>query len=295
MRPRTLALLVVGVLGVSSSAILIRLAEAPPLAVSFYRNALAASVLLPIALGTRGPEIRSLSPRQWRLMAISGAILALHFALWVPSLELTSVAASTVLVTTGPVWVAIIGAATLSERIGRRAAIGIGCTLAGAVVISGGDLGTSGGALVGDFLALGGAIAAAGYVLVGRAVRPHVSLVVYVAIVYTVAAGVLVVAMLVAGTPFTGFTPKVWLLFALMAAGPQLMGHTVFNYLLAEVEAWVVAVAVTAEPVGASLLAFLVLDEAPPALAVAGGALILAGIALAISSQGRRPIEIAPE
>jgi len=295
VRPRTLVLLAVGVLGVSSSAVLIRLADAPPLAVSFYRNALAALVLVPIALGTRGPELRSLSPRQWRLATASGAILALHFALWVPSLELTSVAASTVLVTTGPVWVAIIGAVTLSEHVGRRAAIGIALTLAGAVVISGGDLGTSSRAVLGDLLALGGAVAAAGYVLVGRSLRPHVSLVVYVAIVYSVAAAVLAVAMLAMGTPFTGFTSEVWLLFVLMAAGPQLLGHTVFNFLLAEVEAWVVAIAVTAEPVGASILAFLVLDEAPPALAVAGGVLILAGIALAVSSQARRSMEIAPD
>lgn len=296
MSPKHAVLLVVGVLAVSSSAILIRLADAPPLATSFYRNAMAAAVLLPLALLRHRREFRSLTGRQWRIALASGAMLALHFGLWVPSLDYTSVAASTVLVTTGPVWVALIGRFTIGERVSRRGAAGIGLCLVGALVISGGDLGTSGSAAFGDLLAVGGAIAAAGYVVAGRDLRARVSLLTYVGIVYTVAAVLLGVVMILAGTPFAGWDSRVWLLFALMTIGPQILGHTVFNYLLADVEAQVVAIAVTAEPVGASLLAMAFLAETPTVAELAGGALILGGIYVALAHGSRGDLaEVAPD
>lgn len=288
MRPRHLGLLVVGVLAVSSSSILVRLADAPPLAVSFYRCAMAAIVLVPMALARHGGELRGLSRRQWTVSLLSAAALAAHFALWIPSLQYTSVAASTVLVTSSPVWVALLGRMTLGERISRVAAGGIALSLAGAVVISGGDLGVSTRAVFGDLLALAGAIAAAAYVVAGRDLRQSVSLLSYTAIVYSGSAGMLAVAMLAVGTPFTGYSPRVWGLFVLMTLGPQFLGHTVFNYLLGHVEASVVAIAVTAEPVGASILAYLLFSEIPSSTAVAGGLLILVGIYVAISSQTRR-------
>ena len=283
-----------GVLAVSSSAILIRFADAPALAVGFYRNAMAAAVLLPLALWRHPGELHRLSRRQWGIALASGGLLALHFALWVPSLSYTSVAASTVLVTTTPIWVALIGAVTIGERVSRRGAAGIGLCLLGALVISGGDLGGGGRALFGDLLALGGAIAAAGYVLAGRDLRREVSLLTYVGIVYTVAAVLLGAAMLVVGTPFVGYPPKVWGLFALMTLVPQILGHTVFNYLLAEVQAQVVAISITAEPVGASLLALACFGEAPTGTELAGGVLILIGIYVAIAAQASR-FEVAPE
>lgn len=281
----------VGVLAVSFSAILIRLADAPPLAVAFYRNAMAASLLLPVVLARHRGEIRSLTRRQWGLAALAGALLAVHFATWIPSLDYTTVAASTVLVTTQPVWVALIGRVTLGERVVPRAAAGIGLSLAGAAVISGGDFGLSARAAFGDLLALAGAIAVAGYVLSGRSLRRHVSLLTYVGIAYTVCAGLLALAMLASRTPFTGFEPKTWGLFVLMALVPHILGHTVFNYLLAHVEAAVVAIAVMGEPVGASLLALVILGEVPPWATVAGSVLVLAGIYVAVAAQTRRVLE----
>jgi drug/metabolite transporter (DMT)-like permease len=292
--PRNAGLLALGVLAVSSSAILIRFADAPPLAVSFYRNALAAALLVPLALLRHPGELRSLSRRQWGIALLSGGLLAVHFALWVPSLSYTSVAASTVLVTTGPVWVALIGRVTIGERLTPRGMVGVGTCLLGALVISGGDLGGSGRALFGDALALGGAIAAAGYVLAGRDLRREVSLLSYVGIVYSVAAVLLAAAMLVVGTPFLGYPANVWGLFALMTLVPQILGHTVFNFLLAEVQAQVVAISITAEPIGASLLALAFFGEAPSASVLAGGGLILAGIYVAIAAQTGR-FEAAPE
>jgi drug/metabolite transporter (DMT)-like permease len=276
------------VVAVAFSSIFIRLAgDTPALAISFYRNAIAAAVVLPLAMVRHGDEVRTLSRRDWAIGAFAGAMLALHFALWVPSLALTTVAASTVLVTTQPVWVAVIGR-SLGERVTRRAAFGISLSLAGAVIISWGDFGLSPRAALGDLLALLGAIAAAAYFLSGRTLRTRVSLLTYVAIAYTTCALLLAVAMVLSSTPFSGFRPEVWLLLVLMAIVPQFLGHTVFNYLLAAVPASVVAIAVTGEPVGATILAFGFFGEVPRWTAFVGGAVILAGIYVTISAQSRR-------
>jgi drug/metabolite transporter (DMT)-like permease len=294
MSSRHAVLLALGVLAVSSSAILIRLADAPALAVSFYRCGMAAGAIVPLALLRHHDELRALDRRAWLVSLLSAGALAAHFALWVPSLSYTTVAASTVLVTSSPVWVALLGRITGRERVTRLGAAGIALSLLGAIVISGGDVTVSVRAAFGDLLALGGAIAAAVYVLAGRELRPRLSLLSYTAIVYAGAAALLAIAMVASGTPFVGYSPRVWSLFVLMTVGPQFLGHTVFNYLLAHVEASIVAIAVTAEPIGASLLALAVLGEAPSPSALAGGALILFGIYLAVSGQARTA-ELAPD
>ncbi len=291
MSPRHLALLALGVVAVSFSAILIRLAHAPPLAVAFYRNAMAAAILLPLALARHRDEIRALSRRQWGIAALAGGLLAAHFALWIPSLSYTTVAASTVLVTTQPVWVALLGRAVLGERMSSRALGGIALSMVGAVIISGGDFGVSSRAAFGDLLAVAGAVMAAGYFLSGRSLRPRLSLLSYVGVAYTTCAALLALAMVVSRTPFSGFGARGWLLFALMALVPQIMGHTVFNFLLAHEEAAIIAIAVTAEPVGASFLALAFFGEIPRWTAVAGGALILSGIYLTIGAQAARQVE----
>jgi drug/metabolite transporter (DMT)-like permease len=294
MSRRQLALLATGVVAVAFSSILIRLADAPPLSIAFYRNAIAAAILVPLAAARNRRELRALTRRQWAVAVLAGAFLAAHFALWVPSLDYTTVAASTVLVTTQPVWVALIGLA-LGESVARRSVLGIALSLIGAVAISGGDLGLSRRAAFGDVLAVLGAVMAASYFLSGRSVRRRLSLVPYVAIAYTTCALLLAVVVGMAGQPFAGFDAEAWLLFVLMALIPQFLGHTVFNYLLAEVEASVVAIAVTGEPVGATLLALAFFGEVPRWTAFIGGALILAGIYVTISAQARRrAAELAP-
>lgn len=285
--PRLLALLAFGVVSVAFSSIFIRWADAPAMSVAFWRNAMAAAVLLPIALVRHRDEFRSLSRREWSTAILAGALLALHFALWIPSLSYTTVAASTVLVTTQPVWVAVIGRA-LGETVTRRTTVGIGLALAGAVAISGGDFRLSAEAAFGDLLALGGAVAAAGYFVAGRRLRQRISLTTYVGIAYSTAAAVLAVVVAVSGAPFFGFEPRVWALFVAMTLLPQIGGHTVFNYLLGHLEAGTIAIAVTGEPVVATILALVFFDEVPSWSAVAGGALILAGIYVTISAQARR-------
>jgi drug/metabolite transporter (DMT)-like permease len=295
VRSRHIALLALGVLAVSTSAPMIRLADAPPLAVALYRNLFAAAVLLPLAVLRHRDELRSVGRVRAGALAVAGLFLAIHFASWIPSVALTTVAASTVLVTSQPVWAAAGSRLLLGEPVRRSAVVGIVVALAGAVLISGADFAVSGRAFAGDLLALLGAVTAAGYLLTGRRLRRDLSLLVYTGVVYSVCAALLLGASLVVGSPLAGFEPRVWVLFVLMAVGPQILGHTVFNYLLRDLDATVVAVAIMGEPVGASLLALAFFGEVPPWSAVVGGALVLAGIYVAVTAQARRPAEAPVE
>jgi drug/metabolite transporter (DMT)-like permease len=281
-------LLTLGVVAVSFSAVLIREANAPALTIALYRNAIATLLLLPFALGRHRAELRSLTRRQLGLAFAAGAMLALHFATWITSLEYTSVAASVVLVTTQPVWTALGGRLLYGERLRRGTLSGIAVALAGALVITGGDVAVSSRAVFGDILAIIGAITAAGYFLIGRNLRQDLSLVPYVTVVYATCSVLLVPAVLISGSQVTGFPTVTWVMFLLMALVPQIMGHTVFNYLLRFMEPTVVAIAIMGEPVGATLLAFAFYGEVPSWSAVVGGAFVLAGIYLAIAAQGRR-------
>ncbi|MBI4260966.1 MAG: DMT family transporter [Actinobacteria bacterium] len=288
MSARHLGLLLLGVVAISFAAILVRLADAPPLAVAFYRNAIAAAILVPLAVARHRRELLSLRRRDVALAVLAGALLAAHFASWIPSITLTTIAASTVLVETQPVWVGLAGHFFLGERLHRRAGLGIAVALGGAAVVAGGDVGLSGDAMLGDLLALGGAVAGAGYYLAGRDLRRRLSVLAYVAIAYSSCAAVLMVAMVGAGTPFLEFPAGTWMAFLAMALVPHILGHTVLNYLLGFLEATVIAVAVMAEPVGATILALAFFGEVPSWSALVGGPLVLMGIYVAIRAQGRR-------
>ena len=291
MSPRNAALLVLGVIAVSFSAPLIRLADAPALAIAFYRNVLAAAVLLPLAWTRHRGELQALTGREWGWLVLAGCFLALHLVTWIPSVTLTTVAASTVLFSTQSAFAALGGKVLFGDSIRRSTIVGIAIALAGAGLISGGDFRTSTQAFAGDLLALSGAVLVAAYFLTGRSLRRRLSLLTYAGVVYAVCALALVPLMLLSHTQFMGYEPRVWLLFGLMALGPQILGHTTFNFLLRDLSATVIAVAIMGEPVGASLLALFFFGETPPVFAVAGGALVLAGIYLGIVGQARRPVE----
>jgi drug/metabolite transporter (DMT)-like permease len=273
-----------GVVAVSFSAIFIRLADAPAMAMAFWRNLIATALIAPIALVRHRDEFRRLSRREFAIAAASGVLLAAHFATWIPSLQYTTVAASTVLVTAAPVFVAI-GSTWMGEPVTRGAAVGIAIAMAGTLVVSGGDIGVSGRAVFGDVLALLGAIFAAGYFLIGRNLRQRLSLLVYVTVVYATCTVVLAVVMVAGGTPFSGYPAATWGLFVLMALLPQILGHTVFNYLLRDLDPTVVTVGIMGEPVGASLLALAIFGEVPSWWTVVGGAFVLAGIYVAVTAQ----------
>ena len=280
-------LLVTGVVAVSFSAIFIRYAEAPSLTIAMYRQVLAAAVVLPLALVLRREEIRTLSRRQLGMAAGSGALLALHFATWIPSVKMTTVAASVVLVTASPIFVAAGSRILFGERVGAITMGGILVGLAGAAVVSGGDFAVSTRAVIGDLLALAGALAAAGYFLVGRRLRQEVSALTYVGLVYATCAFLLWPVAALSGSRLAGFDGTTWAMFVLLALVPQLLGHTIFNFVLKEVSATVVTISVMGEPVGSTLLALAFFGEVPPGTAVVGGVLVLGGIYVAVTAQAR--------
>lgn len=274
--------LALGVTAVSTAAVLIRLADAPALAVASYRLGIAAVLLLPLALAFDRTRLLALSAREKLLMGASALCLALHFAFWIASLSHTSVASSVVIVTANPILVAIAAHVLLRESLTRSTAMGIGLGLAGGGVIALGDWNLGDRRLYGDGLALLGATAVAGYYIIGRDLRRSMPVLAYVAPVYGLAAVVLLASAGATGAALGGFSGETYLYLALLALVPQLLGHSSLNWALGHLPATLVAVAVMAEPVGATLLAWAILDEAPPVTAVAGGALILVGVYLAL-------------
>ncbi|MGV8038911.1 MAG: DMT family transporter [Thermoanaerobaculaceae bacterium] len=265
------------VVAISWGAPLARMAEAAPLAVAMWRLVLAAALLTPIALARR--EL-PLPPGATRPALWAGALLAVHFGLWIPSLFLTSVSASVVLVTTTPLWVLLLSPRFLGVPIRASNLVTFALAIAGVTVISWGDFELSPRALLGDAMALGGAFAVAGYIVIGKRMRTKAPLLGYLAIVNGTAAAVLVAAVLASGTPPWPRTAISWLPLLGMAVGPTLVGHTMLNWALAHLEAYRVNLAVLLEPIGATLLTWAILGEAPPLHVVPGAALVLGGLVL---------------
>jgi len=294
MPARHALLLAVGVVAVGFAAIFIRLADAPSLSIAFYRNAIAAAILLPVAARRRSGELRRLTRAQVLIVLVSGAFLAVHFAAWISSLALTSVAASVVLVTSAPVFTAAAGRVFFGQRVGRPVAVGIGVALVGTVVITGGDLAVAGSAALGDVLALCGAIAGAGYFIAGGRLRQDVSALSYAAVVYATCALILLPCALATGARLTGFSAKTWLMLLLLALVPQILGHTTFNYLLRDLDPTLIAVAIMGEPVISTLLAIAFFGQIPSGWTILGGVLVLAGIYVAITGH-RWVAGVAPE
>jgi drug/metabolite transporter (DMT)-like permease len=295
--------LIFGVLMVSTASILIRFAqqEASSLVIAAYRLGLATLILAPLVGWRYRGDVRRLTRKDLGLASLSGILLALHFAIWTSSLEYTSVASSVVLVTTTPIWVGLLAPFMLKETMRRQVKVGLVLALMGGFIVGASDacswsadglvcpnaLGlVSGRAFLGDLMALVGAWMAAGYVLIGRRLRGRMSLVSYVFVVYGMASVVLLAIVLAAGLPLGGYQPVTYLWFVLLAIFPQLLGHTTFNWALRYLSAGYVAVALLGEPVGSTILAYLLLAETPSLMKLCGAAVILSGIYLA--SRGER-------
>jgi drug/metabolite transporter (DMT)-like permease len=291
----------IGLVAVSTASVLIRYTQAagvPSLVIAAWRLTLAGLVLLPIVLLTKRAELRALNRRQVGLALVSGAFLGVHFGAWISSLAYTSVASSVVLVSTNPLFVALLAALFLNEKLSRPVLVGLGLTLAGAVAVGladvcGGPAGcppladfVRGPAILGDGLALLGAAAGAIYYSAGRALRRSMSLTSYIFLTYGTAAVTLAAAVAVAGLPVTGYSAGAYGLLALLALVPQLIGHSAFNWALKFLPATYVAVTTLGEPVGSIVLAVVLFGEAPTGFKLAGCALILAGIVIA---SWRRP------
>jgi len=278
------ATLILAVFAVSWAAILIRVCGAPPLIMSFYRMGIAALILLPFAgFHRRQPWLRSRSSVATALGA--GLFLGLHFASWITSLQLTTVASSVVLVTTTPVFAAIFSARLLGEKAGRKAWAGIVLSVAGAALIAWGDYSGApavgprpGAALLGDVLAFAGAIFAAAYLTLGRTVRERAPLVGYLVIVYGTGAAAVAAGALLRGDRFFRYPPRDWLLFAVMAIVPNLIGHSLLNWAVRRMRTYVVNVAVLGEPILATIYAIVLFREVPGPVWAAGTLMILSGL-----------------
>jgi len=286
---RALLVLGIGVFAVAWSAPLIRLAMdagAPALAIAALRLAFAAPVMVSVAAVSGTGDLRGLSRREWALLLLSGVALALHFALWVASLERTSVATSVVLVTTQPIFVGLGAWIFLREPPTKPVILGTVIAGVGALLLVSddwGDLGTQ----YGNLLALLGAMAVSVYVVVGRQARQHLSFASYTATVYSITALLLVTAAVVTRTEVLGLPIEAYLFIAAMAAISHLIGHNAINWALATVPAAVVAVAILGEPAITTVIAVFLIDEVPTLLELVGGAVVLTGVYVALRGARR--------
>ena len=279
----------VGVLSVSLASIFIRLADAPPLTVAAYRMAIAAAIVAATAGVAGRAGFAAVRRSDIPLLAGSGVFLAAHFAFWITSLSHTSVASSVLLVTTTPVFVAVTAHFTSPDKVGRLTALAVAVSMAGGLVIAAGDWAEGERRLLGDALALIGAVAVAGYLLAGRRVRGRIPTLPYVTVVYAVAAVVLLAAAVGSGAPMLGLPAESYFWMAMAALLPQAVGHSLLNWALGYWPAVNVTLAVRGEPVLATLMAIPVLGEVPPWTALPGGALLLLGVYLAVrSGESRR-------
>ena len=282
-RPRgTDAILVtIALFAVSTSGPLMAATAVPALAIAFWRNAMAAGVLLPVALATCRTEIAQLDRRERRWALLAGVLLAAHFGTWIPALDYTSVASATALVATQPVWAALL-CGLRGAPVGRAVWIGIGVAMSGALLLTGVDLQLSGRALFGDALAIAGGAFAAAYMVAGAEVRRSVSTTTYTFLCYSTCALVMLPVCLLGRQALAGYETEDWLKLVAITAGAQLLGHSLFNVVLRSISPTVLSLTILLEIPGAALIAAVFLDQTPPLLAIPAAVLLIAGLALVI-------------
>jgi drug/metabolite transporter (DMT)-like permease len=278
-------LMTVGVVGVSTSGPLVAACAAPVLAIAFWRTGLASLLSVPFLLARRAGSVLALRGRALWLTLLAGVLLAGHFATWLSSLRLTSVASSTSLVCMQAGW-AVLFSFLLGERASRRVVLGLGIAFLGVLVVSGVDFSISTQALLGDLLALVGGMFSGAYVVLGGIVRRTTSTTVYTSVCYGACAGSLLAGCLVSGQALWGYAQADWAKILALTLLAQLLGHSVFNHLLATRSASVVSLVILLEVPGAALLAAVFLGQSPPLGVFVGLALVLTGVALVVSGTG---------
>lgn len=280
---RIFIVLIIGITAASFASILIRLTPAPALVIATGRMTFAALFFTPFYFAYPRRRRQELNLRKLFLILVAGLFLAAHFGFWIESLNHTSVASSVVLVAMNPVFVALLSPLLLKEKPGLWLYIAVALGVLGALIINRPAL-TSITNLTGNLLALAGAFFAALYVIIGRKLRPGISLMGYVYPVYLVAGFILLVLILLIRYPLTTYPPQAWMYILLLALGPQIIGHTSFNWALAYLPAPLVALSILGEPVGTTLLAMFLLHQSPTTWEIFGGLLILVAIYLAAIS-----------
>jgi drug/metabolite transporter (DMT)-like permease len=292
---KTALALCVAVVAVSTSGPLIAYAAAPALALAFWRNALATTIMVPTAAVSRRDELAGLwRKREIRWSVLAGLALAVHFATWMAGAQLTAVATATALAATQPVWTGII-AFFLGDRLGRGMWLGIAAGVVGTAVATGADLTTSPRALLGDLLAFAGGLAAAVYTLLGERARTQASTTSYTTICYAVCAATLGLSCVAFRVPLHGYAVTTWLAILGLTVGTQLLGHSLLSYSLHEISATAVSVIVMLEVPGAAFISWLWLGQSPAPLAWAGIALIVSGVIFVILGSPRKRLPVDPE
>lgn len=295
--PPTVLALGLGIVAASTSSIFVRFAQidAPSLVIAAYRLTIASLILAPFLFRQRD-KLLELSSAQYRLAILSGLFLALHFGTWITSLEYTNVTSSVVLVQTTPLFVAVLSPLLLGEMPSWRTLVGLGLAFGGGLLIAFSDTcifndgylcastasGSGTNVLLGDMLALLGGIAGAAYLIIGRRLRSNLSLLTYIALVYSSAAIFLIIAVISFGYDFFGYPPIAYLWFLLLAIFPQLLAHSTYNWALRYLPATKVSITLLGEPVSAAVLAYLVLGELPSPFRIAGAVIVLFGVALTL-------------
>lgn len=273
-------LLAIGVFSVATSAILVKVSSAPSGVIAFYRLFFTVLLMLPIFLLKYKHEVKLITKRDWKLTVISGIFLAFHFILWFESLNYTSVASSTVLVTIQPLFAFIGAYLFFKEAITMKALISGTIAVLGSFIISWGDFKVSGMALWGDLLALVACALITGYLLFGQDVRKRLSLITYTFLVYSVSAVTLFIYVLLVGEPLLPYPKADWIYFILLAIVPTLLGHTLFNWSVKYISTTTISMAILLEPIGAAILAYYILGEKIIATQWIGGLVVMLGVAL---------------
>ncbi|MGE7114616.1 DMT family transporter [Lysinibacillus sp. NPDC047702] len=270
----------IGVISVSLSAIFVKLANAEAGIIAFYRMLFSVLIMAPLFFWRYTKELQQLSRRDWLFSSIAGIFLAFHFILWFESLNYTSVASSTVLVTLQPLFAFVGTYFFFKEKITMKTIFAGAIAIVGSVLISWGDFKLSGTAFYGDMLALIACVLVTAYFLFGQDVRKRLSLVTYTMLVYVVSTITLFIYVLIKGESFGPYPVMDWVWFILLAIVPNLFGHTLFNWSIKYVSTNVVSVAILFEPIGAALLALLIFKEYLIVTQLIGGLIVIMGILL---------------
>jgi len=282
----------VGIVAISFASIFIKFCDdVPSIMIATYRLTISSIILLTIAKG-RGIRFTSFSKKQLLIGVLGGFFLSLHFSFWISSLKFTSVASSVVLVTTNPIFVGLFSYLLFREKQPPELILGIILSFSGSVILAIGDSGLQGlsiqnpSFLLGDVLALLGAIMTSGYLMVGSKLREEMDVLSYICVVYTFSACFLLIASVSWGIPFTGYKASSYLYMVLLAVVPQLIGHTAINWSLKHLKTSMVAITILGEPVGASILAYIIFHETIKSFQGIG--IVLIFLAIIISSRKGR-------
>ncbi|WP_019156028.1 DMT family transporter [Robertmurraya massiliosenegalensis] len=272
-------ILAIGVISVSTSAIMVKVSTAPSEVIAFYRLFFSVLIMLPVFLLKYANELRLITKRDWLFSLIAGVFLAFHFILWFESLNYTSVASSTVLVTLQPLFAFVGTYVFFKEKFTMRAILCGIMAIIGSFIISWGDFKISGSALFGDILALIACALITAYLMFGQTVRKRVSLITYTFVVYAISAVTLFVYVLILGRPLTNYPTSDWVYFVLLAIIPTLLGHTLFNWSVKWLSTSTISMAILLEPVGATVLAYYLLNEKIMLTQIVGGLIVMASLA----------------